>query len=71
MPLTTGRGFSNASDDLALYYDATTGQSTGVPVSVIRVQTAAQLYQATGVLSSFSGLLRNIGYAGALPPGSL
>lgn len=63
----TGRGFSNASDDLALYFDAATGQSTGVPVSVIRVRTAAQLYQAPGVLASFAGLLRDIGYAGALP----
>ena len=63
----TGRGFSNASDDLALYFDAATGQSTGVPVSVIRVRTAPQLYQAPGVLASFAGLLRDIGYAGALP----
>ncbi len=63
----TGRGFSNASDDLALYFDAATGKSTGVPVSVIRVRTAAQLYQAPGVLASFAGLLRDIGYAGALP----
>ncbi len=63
----TGRGFSNASDDLALYFDAATGKSTGVPVSVIRVRTAPQLYQAQGVLASFAGLLRDIGYAGALP----
>lgn len=63
----TGQGFSNASDDLALYFDATTGQSTGVAVSVIRVRTAPALYQAPGVLASFASLLRGIGYAGALP----
>lgn len=63
----TGQGFSNATDDLALYFDTTTGQSTGVAVSVIRVRTAAALYQAPGVLASFAGLLRAIGYAGALP----
>jgi hypothetical protein len=65
---STGRGFSNASDDLATYFNATSGCSTGKTVSVIRVSTAAQLYQAAGVLASFAGLLRNIGYAGALPP---
>lgn len=65
---STGRGFSNASDDLAIYFNAATGCSTGKMVSVIRVSAAAQLYQAAGVLASFAGLLRNIGYAGALPP---
>jgi hypothetical protein len=59
---------ANASDDLATYFNATTGRSTGKTVSVIRVSTAAQLYQAAGVLASFAGLSRNIGYAGALAP---
>lgn len=64
---STGRGFSNASDDLAIYFDAATGQSTGKQVSVIQVQTASQLYNTPGVVASFAGLLRNIGYAGAMP----
>lgn len=64
---STGRGFSNASDDLAIYFDAATGQSTGKQVSVIQVQTAPQLYNTPGVVASFAGLLRNIGYAGAMP----
>ena len=41
---STGRGFSNASDDLAEYFDPTTGRSTGNQVSVIAVQTAPKLY---------------------------
>ena len=41
---STGRGFSNASDDLAQYFDAKTGRSTGNQLSVIVVQTAPQLY---------------------------
>ncbi|RYF60976.1 MAG: DUF917 family protein, partial [Comamonadaceae bacterium] len=45
---STGRGFSNANDDLALYFDATTGRSTGNMVSVIAVQTAPQLYNTPG-----------------------
>lgn len=64
---STGRGFSNASDDLALYFDASTGKSTGQAVSVIAVKTAPQLYNTPGVVASFAALLRNIGYAGALP----
>ncbi len=64
---STGRGFSNASDDLALYFDPTTGKSTGQMVSVIAVQTAPQLYNTPGVVASFAGLLRNMGYAGAMP----
>ena len=64
---STGRGFSNASDDLDVYFDSTTGKSTGKAVSVIKVEAAKQLYTATGVVSSFAGLLRDIGYAGALP----
>ncbi len=62
-----GRGFSNATDDLAVYYDSTTGRSTGKTVSVLRVAALPQFYQAPGVVSSFATLLRNIGYAGALP----
>lgn len=64
---STGRGFSNASDDLALYFDAATGKSTGRAVSVIAVQTALQLYNTPGVVASFAALLRNMGYAGAMP----
>ena len=65
---STGRGFSNASDDLAQYFDAATGRSTGNVVSVIAVQTAPQLYNTPGVVASFAALLRNIGYAGGMPP---
>lgn len=65
---STGRGFSNANDDLAVYFDATTGRSTGQTVSVISVQTAPQLYNTPGVVASFAGLLRKIGYAGGMPP---
>ncbi len=64
---STGRGFSNASDDLALYFDAATGKSTGRAVSVIAVKTAPQLYNTPGVVASFAALLRNMGYAGAMP----
>lgn len=63
----TGRGISNARDDLAAYFDATTGKSTGNTVSIIQVTAASQLYQSPGVVASFAGLLRNMGYAGALP----
>ncbi|MBV7539817.1 DUF917 family protein [Acidovorax sp. sic0104] len=65
---STGRGFSNANDDLAVYFDAATGRSTGQTVSVISVQTAPQLYNTPGVVASFAGLLRKIGYAGGMPP---
>lgn len=64
---STGRGFSNASDDLAAYFDANSGKSTGLAVSIIKVEAAVELYQSTGVVASFADLLRNIGYAGALP----
>jgi DUF917 family protein len=64
---TTGRGFSNATNDLAQYYDFSTGKSKGRAVSLIKVETAPALYRAPGVLASFAGLLRQIGYAGALP----
>ncbi|MFT4243690.1 MAG: DUF917 family protein [Acidovorax sp.] len=65
---STGRGFSNASDDLARYFDPATGRSTGNMVSVIFVRTAPQLYNTPGVLASFAALLRDIGYAGGMPP---
>ena len=63
----TGQGFSNASDDLALYFDAATGRSTGRAVSVLAVRAAPQLYNTPGVVASFAALLRNLGYAGAMP----
>lgn len=64
---STGRGFSNASDDLAVYFDSATGKSTGKMVSIIQVSTAPQLYATPGVVDSFASLLRDIGYAGAMP----
>ncbi len=64
---STGLGFSNATDDLASYFDFGTNKSTGYAVSVIKVWAAHQLYNAAGVITSFAGLLRDIGYAGALP----
>lgn len=63
----TGQGFSNASSDLQPYYDAVKGSSTGVPVSVLAVQAAPQLYATPGVVASFAALLRSLGYAGAMP----
>ncbi|MEQ6341628.1 MAG: DUF917 domain-containing protein [Gammaproteobacteria bacterium] len=64
---STGFGFSNATDDLAVYFDSSTGKSTGKTVSVIKVEAAEEFYMSSGVVASFAGLLRNIGYAGALP----
>lgn len=64
---STGRGFSNASDDLAEYFDVATGKSTGKMVSVIQVRAAEKLCGTPGVVASFAALLRNLGYAGALP----
>lgn len=64
---STGLGFSNATDDLATYFDASTGQSTGKTVSIIKLDAASQLYNAAGVVTSFAALLRNLGYAGAMP----
>ena len=64
---STGLGFSNASDDLAVYFYSSTGKSTGKAVSIIKLDAAQQFYQAAGVVASFASLLRNIGYAGALP----
>lgn len=60
-------GFSNATPDLAVYYDFSSGCSTGKKVSVIKVAAAPQLVATQGVLDSFATLLRSIGYAGALP----
>lgn len=62
-----GAGFSNATDDLAVYFDFTTSRSTGKRVSVIRVAALPQLTGTPGVMQSFASLLRAIGYAGALP----
>lgn len=64
---STGRGFSNAEDDLAPYFDFHKNATTGRPVSVIKVAAASQLRQAAGVVTSFAQLLREIGYAGAMP----
>lgn len=64
---STGRGFSNATSDLATYFDAGTGHNTGNTVSIIKVAAAPQFYNAKGVIASFAGLLRAIGYAGVLP----
>lgn len=64
---STGRGFSNAIDDLATYFDFDTGKSTGATVSVIKVAALPAFYRTPGVLASFADLLRDIGYAGALP----
>lgn len=64
---STGLGFSNAIDDLAVYYDSAAGRSTGKTVSVIQVDALPQFREAPGVMASFAGLLRDIGYAGALP----
>jgi uncharacterized protein len=63
----TGAGFSNATNDLAVYYDFTTNKSTGNRVSVIGITAAPMLNQAPGVRESFAETLRSIGYAGALP----
>jgi uncharacterized protein len=64
---STGRGFSNADDDLAPYFDFDKGATTGRPVSLIKVAAATQLRQAPGVVASFAQVLREIGYAGAMP----
>ncbi|MEO7480291.1 MAG: DUF917 family protein [Sulfuriferula sp.] len=64
---STGLGFSNATDDLETYFDSKTSKSTGCAVSIVKIDTAPELYETAGVVASFAGLLRNIGYAGALP----
>lgn len=63
----TGRGFSNAFDDLAPYYDQAQGRSTGVAISVIKIDAAPAFRQTAGVVESFTKLLRAIGYGGRLP----
>ena len=65
---STGRGFSNASDDRAQCFGPTAGPDHRRQVSVIAVQTAHQFYNTPGVVASFAALLRNIGYAGGMPP---
>lgn len=60
-------GFSNATDDLAVYYDFSAQRSTGKKVSVLKVAAAPQLMASSGVMASFASLLRSLGYAGALP----
>jgi uncharacterized protein len=60
-------GFSNATEDLAVYFDFTTQRSTGKKVSLIKVATAPQLAASPGVRESFASLLCSIGYAGPLP----
>ena len=65
---STGRGFSNASDGRAQYFDATTGRSTGNQVSVIAVQTAPQLYNTPGGVASLAALLRKSVTRAACPP---
>ncbi|MHB1677166.1 MAG: S-methyl thiohydantoin desulfurase domain-containing protein [Sulfuriferula sp.] len=64
---STARGFSNATNDLEQYFDARVGKSTGKAVSVIKVAAVRKYYKSAGVIASFAGLLRNMGYAGALP----
>lgn len=64
---STGHGFSNATDDMAIYFNAKTGPSTGSFVSVIKIDAAPQLCNSPGVVMSFAGILSKIGYAGALP----
>lgn len=62
-----GAGASNATPDLAVYYDFERGQTTGQVLSVIQVAADPRLLATPGVLDSFAALLRSIGYAGALP----
>ena len=51
----------------AQIFNSDTGKSTGSTVSVIKVNAAPTLCKTPGVVASFAGLLRNIGYAGVLP----
>ena len=57
---TSGRGFSNAADDLAPYLNTTE------QVSLLQVAALPQLCQAAGVMQAFAALLLKIGYAGPL-----
>ncbi|WP_348764954.1 DUF917 family protein [uncultured Salinisphaera sp.] len=63
----TGRGFSNAFDDLAPYYDRANARSTGIALSVIKIDAAPAFRRAAGVVESFTTLLRAIGYGGRVP----
>lgn len=58
---STGRGFSNAADDLAPFL------GTSQQVSLIKITALPQLCQAAGVMEAFAALLLKIGYAGPLP----
>ncbi len=58
---STGRGFSNAVDDMAPYL------GSAQQVSLIRITALPQLCQAAGVMQAFTALLLKIGYAGPLP----
>ena len=58
---STGRGFSNAADDLAPYL------GTSQQVSLLTVAALPQLTQAAGVMEAFAALLLKIGYGGPLP----
>lgn len=63
----SGAGFSNATDDIAQFFDAQAGKSTGRPVSILQVAAHPKLCATPGVMASFAQSLRAIGYAGALP----
>ena len=58
---STGRGFSNAADDLAPYL------GTSQQVSLLTVAALPQLTQAAGVMEAFAALLLKVGYGGPLP----
>lgn len=58
---STGRGFTNAADDLAPYL------GTSQQVSLLKVAALPQLTQAAGVMEAFAALLLKIGYGGPLP----
>lgn len=58
---STGRGFSNAADDLAPYLGST------LQVSILKITALPQLCQAAGVMEAFAALLLKIGYGGPLP----
>lgn len=58
---TTGFGFSNAQNDLEKYLN------TGSSVSLIRMKAYPQMYATKPVMDSWTSLLRDIGFAGAMP----
>jgi DUF917 family protein len=59
---SSGLGFSNSEDDLVNY-----NQKPGTVVSIIKIKAAAQLSESASVMAAFATLLRQMGYAGALP----